>query len=230
MAKKTNKTAHVLNLLSGNNNQKTAKSEATPETTEKSTPVVSNVKMDSNDKEDVVSDLIHQQLLSELMDSNPEPESDFALENELIPESDTVPEENFLPIPELPPEEEPVVEVESALEEKPIADEHLVSESNPVPEVEPVLEREPEFVVLNIMERIVQDKIIYFMRQFEVCTCERCIADTVALTLNGLQPKYIVTTPAAVAPLISFYTNKYISDITVEATKACQTIKDNPRH
>lgn len=94
------------------------------------------------------------------------------------------------------------------------------------PEPEP----EPEFAYLNIMERIVEDKIIYFMRQFDVCTCGRCKADTIALTMNGLMPKYIVTTPAAVDPLLSYYTNRLISDVTVEATKACMIVKDNPRH
>ena len=97
-----------------------------------------------------------------------------------------------------------------------------------VPEEEP--QEESDFVVVNLMERIVRDKIIYFMRQFDVCTCDRCIADTTALTLNGLAPKYIVTMPAAVDPLLSLYTNKFISDITVEATKACIIIKENPRH
>ena len=35
MAKKTNKTAHVLNLLSGSTGQKTAKNEPVPEEKEK---------------------------------------------------------------------------------------------------------------------------------------------------------------------------------------------------
>ena len=105
--------------------------------------------------------------------------------------------------------------------------------ASPAPEIsspEPEPEPEPEFAYLNVMERIVEDKIIYFMRQFDVCTCARCKADTVALTMNGLMPKYIVTTPAAVDPLLSYYTNRLISDVTVEATKACMTIKENPRH
>ena len=75
-----------------------------------------------------------------------------------------------------------------------------------------------------------EDKIIYFMRQFDVCTCDRCVNDTIALTLNGLLPKYLVTTPAAVDPLLSYYTNRLISDVTVEATKACMIVKENPRH
>lgn len=98
--------------------------------------------------------------------------------------------------------------------------------ASPEPEVEP----EPSFAAVNVMERIVHDKIIYYMRQFEVCTCDRCVADTIALTLNGLMPKYIVTMPSAVDPLISYYTNRLISDVTVEATKACMIVKDNPRH
>lgn len=105
---------------------------------------------------------------------------------------------------------------------------HTAPKQAPVKETVP--EPEPDFVYLNIMEEIVKDKIIYFMRQFDVCTCDRCKADTIALTMNGLLPKYIVTTPAAVDPLLSYYTNRLISDVTVEATKACMTIKDNPRH
>lgn len=208
MAKKTNKTAHVLNLLSGSTGQKPAKNEPVPEEKEKEkekiSPVVSNIKMDPSGKEDAVSDIIHQQLLSEFM------EAESAPEVETIPDIEPAPEPE--PVLEIP-EPEPVLET-------------------PEPEVDetPVAEKEPEFIVLNIIEQIVRDKIIYFMRQFEVCTCDRCIADTVALTLNGLRPKYIVTAPAAAAPLVSFYTNKYISDITVEATKACMVIRENPRH
>ena len=131
---------------------------------------------------------------------------------EAVPKADTVPEpeqaETFTPETEAEPEQAEV----------------SVPEANTVPE------SEPDFVYLNVMEEIVKDKIIYFMRQFDLCTCERCKADTIALTMNGLMPKYIVTTPAAVAPLVSYYTNRLIPDVTVEAIKACMTVKDNPRH
>ena len=100
----------------------------------------------------------------------------------------------------------------------------------PTPEPEPGPEPEPDFAAINVMEHIVRDKIIYFMRQFDVCTCDRCKADVTALTLNGLMPKYIVTTKAAVDPLLSYYTNRLISDVTVEATKSCMIVKENPRH
>ena len=108
------------------------------------------------------------------------------------------------------------------------ASEPAVSAPAPVPTPEP--EPEPDFAAVNVMEHIVRDKIIYFMRQFDVCTCDRCKADVTALTLNGLMPKYIVTTKAAVDPLLSYYTNRLISDVTVEATKSCMIVKENPRH
>ena len=95
---------------------------------------------------------------------------------------------------------------------------------------EPPAEPEPDYVMLNVMQRIVEDKIIYFMKQFEVCTCPRCKADTIALTLSGLPSKYKIVDKFAVDPLVSYYTGRLISQITVEALKACTQVKDNPRH
>ncbi len=114
---------------------------------------------------------------------------------------------------------------------EPKSEPDVISHSEPAAEPNAATpDPEPDFVRLNVMEGIVKDKIIYFMRQFDVCTCDRCVNDTIALTMNGLLPKYIVTTRAAVDPLMSYYTNRLISDVTVEATKACIIVKDNPRH
>lgn len=148
---------------------------------------------------------------------------------------ETVSDNVTVPTPEPAPAPAPVsVPTPEPVPSIPIPDPESVPGPGPttVPKQEPVPESEPEpdFVYVNIMESIVKDKIIYFMRQFDVCTCDRCVADTIALTMNGLIPRYIVTSPAAVDPLISFYTNKLISDVTVEATKACIIVKDNPRH
>lgn len=128
------------------------------------------------------------------------------------------------------PETASVEKADTASETEAAAETQTAAEPEAAVTEEPAAEPEPDFIRLNVIERIVEEKIIYFMRQFDVCTCDRCVADTIALTLNGLTPKYIVTEPYAVEPLMSFYTNKYIPDITVEATKACITIKENPRH
>lgn len=53
-------------------------------------------------------------------------------------------------------------------------------------------EQKPEvmdgFVFYNIMESIVQEKAIKYMKQFGNCTCKRCEADTIALALSKLPP------------------------------------------
>ena len=239
MARKTNKTAHVLNLLSGSNSQKNPTTESLSEEkrNSKSTPAVSSIRMDTTDKDDVISDIIHQQLMSSFIDEQAVKKEDTEeailtlIEEELTASIKEVP----TPEPEIIAESsmaESISKVEdvSLQMENTSSQEQVIPEQYSAPEETSDSEKEPEFVVLNVIERIVSDKIIYFMRQFDVCTCDRCIADTIALTLNGLKPKYLVTPPAAVSPLISFYTSKYISDITVEATKACMTIKEKPRH
>ncbi len=225
MARKSNKTAHVLNLLSGHDTKKEPEKELETDVKKDADPIS---EQDSQPKDaqqphpdPEPTEKIPQGKISvpdspsvsiiDQTEKDPVAEQIHAnLFQEFQKEHDMNPEESQKESWEKEPEAEPVAEPEST----------IVSEPEP----------EPEFVRINVMERIVSDKIIYFMRQFECCTCEKCIADTIALTLNGLPPKYIVTEPAAEAPLLSFYTNHFISEITVEATKACMTVKETPRH
>ena len=225
MTRKSNKTAHVLNLLSGHDTKKEPEKELETDVKKDADPIseqdsqpkdaqqphpdpeptekIPRGKISVPDSPSVsIIDQTEKDPVAEQIQAN--------LFQEFQKEHDMNPEESQKESREKEPEAEPVAEPEST----------IVSEPEP----------EPEFVRINVMERIVSDKIIYFMRQFECCTCEKCIADTIALTLNGLPPKYIVTEPAAEAPLLSFYTNHFISEITVEATKACMTVKETPRH
>ena len=231
MARKSNKTAHVLNLLSGHDTKKEPEKELETDVKKDADPIseqdsqpkdaqqphpdpeptekIPQGKISVPDSPSVsIIDQTEKDPVAEQIQANLFQE--FQKEHDMNPEATAEAETNAAVEPELTIEAEPVAEPEST----------IVSEPEP----------EPEFVRINVMERIVSDKIIYFMRQFECCTCEKCIADTIALTLNGLPPKYIVTKPAAEAPLLSFYTNHFISEITVEATKACMTVKENPKH
>ena len=231
MARKSNKTAHVLNLLSGHDTKKEPEKELETDVKKDADPIseqdsqpkdaqqphpdpeptekIPRGKISVPDSPSVsIIDQTEKDPVAEQIQANLFQE--FQKEHDMNPEATAEAETNAAVEPELTIEAEPVAEPEST----------IVSEPEP----------EPEFVRINVMERIVSDKIIYFMRQFECCTCEKCIADTIALTLNGLPPKYIVTEPAAEAPLLSFYTNHFISEITVEATKACMTVKETPRH
>ena len=274
MARKSNKTAHVLNLLSGQDtNEEPEKSEeakpeaavetARPDTaagaagTEaeaahapakpQATPpeVPSNISfIDNGAKEaDPIAERIHEELLKEL-------EQETSSEKASVPEVPVAPakeepkvetpeapavEEPKAETPEVPAVEEPKTETPEAPAAKEPKAEVPVPEEEPAEESielspEPPAEPEPDYVMLNVMQRVVEDKIIYFMKQFEVCTCDRCKADTIALTLSGLPAKYRIVDKHAVDPLVSYYTSRLISQVTVEALKACTQVKENPRH
>lgn len=254
MARKSNKTAHVLNLLSGHDTPKNAEKETEKEITKETgkdtvketgkepeskktqsadTPTVSII---DRTEADPVAEQIQNSLLQEFQkEQAKDPKTDAA-----VPDVSPKPEDHDAaavsaapPVSEekeAPPTREPVQNTEATEKTEPIQSTEPVQKAEPKQTAEPTEKAEPEFICINVMEQIVKDKIIYFMRQFECCTCEKCIADTTALTLNGLPPKYIVAEPAAKDPLLSFYTNHFISEITVEATKACMTVKENPRH
>lgn len=99
---------------------------------------------------------------------------------------------------------------------------------------EPAQDPEPEemegYVFYNIMEKIVKDKAMKYMTQFGNCTCKRCEADTIALALSKLPPKYVVVKEDSVSPLVNFYEDHYAGQIIVEITKACIVVNKNPRH
>lgn len=96
-------------------------------------------------------------------------------------------------------------------------------------EVKPLAE-DPGYTYINVNETIIKEKVEEFSQSFNMCTCNRCLADITALTLTNLSPKYIVRDSHSVAPLLNYYRNKYQNQITVALTKACMTIKENPNH
>lgn len=83
---------------------------------------------------------------------------------------------------------------------------------------------------INVMEYVVKDMVLDYMKRFGMCTCERCVVDTTALTLTFCSAKYIVVDKHTVSPLLNYYANKYTGDVTVALTRACTMVNENPRH
>ena len=187
MARKSSKTAHVLNLLSGHDNKKEPEKAQPAET-----PAVSII---DKSEEDPVAERIHEELLNEfqkeygalsnendnavteqqldeLVVTSPEHEKEFEPELDVntTPDPALNTEPEIQPEPELP-EAEPTSEatpelLKSEPEAAPAAE--VKAEEEIQEEIE--VEEEPDFVRVNLMEEIVNDKIIYFMRQFEFCS------------------------------------------------------------
>lgn len=210
MARKTNKTDHVLNLLSSGSDKdnteesKTAKPQP-PVEPDKAASV--SVVQPSSDKEQL-ADAIRLSLEEEL---------EKVQEKEVKEEKADEETEQ-----EVPSKTEGIKE-EAAEEARPGVD----SKDNGT---EPEPEEDLDFAYVNVMETLVQERVLEYMEQFGICTCPRCIADTSALALTQLPPKYVVVSKAAISPLMNFYSKKYAGQITVEITKACIQVGDVPHH
>lgn len=209
MARKTNKTDHVLNLLSSGSDKenteesKTAKPQP-PVEPDKAASV--SVVQPSSDKEQL-ADAIRLSLEEEL---------------EKVQEKEEKADEETEQ--EVPTKTEDIIE-EAAEEARP---EKGSKDNGSEPEPEP--EENLDFAYVNVMETLVQERVLEYMEQFGICTCPRCIADTSALALTQLPPKYVVVSKAAISPLMNFYSKKYAGQITVEITKACIQVGDVPHH
>lgn len=91
--------------------------------------------------------------------------------------------------------------------------------------------QDKEYRFLNVMEQLLmRQNLESVLTQYEVCTCPRCMSDVCALALTGLPAKYVVTSKDSISPLISYYENKYKIPVLTELMKACNKVRQNPRH
>lgn len=87
-------------------------------------------------------------------------------------------------------------------------------------------DKEPTMVV-NIMEKLVLEKLDAAFSKFNCCKCDRCKKDVAAIALNKLKPKYVVTEQNRI---LSYTANQPGADVTTALVQAIITVKANPRH
>ena len=88
----------------------------------------------------------------------------------------------------------------------------------------------PPYVLVNVMERLVDDKLDDYIKKFDVCTCPRCRVDVKALALSRMEAKYVVLDKSGVSAFLSLYTNKFASEVMFHLGKACMQVLTSPRH
>ncbi len=207
MAKKTNKTNHVLNLLSGAEEQETQDT-AMPKEAESKVRIVT-----PNEEDAVAADvqqLLEEELMQEEMALKEQKEKEQQMEEELAVEEEAEATDETESAADAGVEPEPSAEAE-------------VKETEPEPEA-------PPYLLVNVMESIVDDKIDYYMDKFNVCRCARCRADVKALALTHLEPKYVVVDTSGISAFLSLYTNKFSSEVLFHLGQACMQVLENPRH
>ena len=241
MARKSNKTDHVLSLLSNGGKDKAEKSTAAPKPPVEPDGDISTVSIvQSSSEKEGLAEKIKKSLEEEMDKMAPETADEdegeaMTEQMQALHESDAVQETASVSVPEPELVQEPAGEQESAREPESVQetepDQELEQTRQDVQAVrEKKEEIQEEFAYVNVMETLVKEKVVDYMKQFGNCTCSRCVADTTALALTQLPPKYVGINRETVAPRMNFYTKKYAGQITVEITKACIRVGEVPHH
>ena len=83
---------------------------------------------------------------------------------------------------------------------------------------------------INVMQVLVEEKAPNYIQMFGLCSCQRCLEDVKALTLNHLAPKYVVLERGDMVPRLTVYESKFGSDITAQLLQACKLVMERPHH
>ena len=252
MAKKTNKTSHVLNLITGSQPPVAPSGETQQEGSAAEEPVrvpSANVTVVDPREEGKLAEEIQKNLIRELekeQAEQPQEQSEQPQEQAEQPQEQAgQPQEQA----EQPQEqaEQPQEQAEQPQEqaEQPQEQAEQPQEQAEQPQANAGVavqekQEEPEqknqqkrlsYRVVNVMEEILTPELILdALKSNDTCTCSRCQADVKALMLTRLPPKYIVADNTAVPMMLTYYCNKFRVAVLSQSMRACMEVKEHPRH
>ena len=207
MAKKTNKTSHVLSLITGSQPPVAPSGETQQEGSAAEEPVrvpSANVTVVDPREEGKLAEEIQKNLIQELEKEQTEEQAEQPREQEEQSEEQT---------------EQPKTNVGTPVQKEPEQQEEQKQEAR------------PGYRVVNIMYEILTPELILdALKSNDTCTCSRCQADVKALMLTRLPPKYIVADNTTVPMLLTFYRNKFRVAVLSQSMRACMEVKEHPRH
>lgn len=82
----------------------------------------------------------------------------------------------------------------------------------------------------NIMEKLVEDKLDELWNTLDTCKCEKCRNDIIALTLNQVGAKYVVTHEGELYAKLCTLSNEYGLEVLKAIAKSIRTVAENPNH
>ena len=241
MAKKTNKTSHVLNLITGSQPPVASSGETQPpssasgETQQEGSAAEEPVRVPSANvtvvdprEEGKLAEEIQKNLIQELEKEQTEEQAEQPGEQEEQSEEQT--EEQSEEQTEEQSEEQSEEQTEEQTEQ-PKTNAGTPVQKEPEQQEEQKQEDGPSYRVVNIMEEILTPELILdALKSNDTCTCSRCQADVKALMLTRLPPKYIVADNTTVPMLLTFYRNKFRVAVLSQSMRACMEVKEHPRH
>jgi len=68
------------------------------------------------------------------------------------------------------------------------------------------------------------------MQELDMCCCDKCRDDVMAIALNNLPPQYVVTRKGALFNKVKFMENQFDTQVIAEVTKAAKIVMKDARH
>jgi len=87
-----------------------------------------------------------------------------------------------------------------------------------------------EMQLRNYTEEAVKLYVDRWFRDTDICNCDTCKLDVMAIMLNNLQPKYVVTDKGALYAKLEDFDPQYKVDYMTEMTNAVKQVKEYSRH
>lgn len=85
--------------------------------------------------------------------------------------------------------------------------------------------------IKNYMEDMVSDYVDEVASEdTEFCGCPRCRLDVIALSLNHIKPKYVVTPKGYAYARVDELQAQCRADAIIAVTRAMKVVKKRPRH
>lgn len=84
--------------------------------------------------------------------------------------------------------------------------------------------------LINVMEKIVAEKLEYLLKDRDCCKCERCIEDMTAMALNRLPSKYVSSYNGELFTKLDSTLRQNSVDINVAVTNAIDCVSARPSH
>jgi len=203
MAKKSNKTEHVLNLISKNED---VEEQDLPVTDEPKTAAVEEAVPAVPPPADAV----------EVLTKAPQEENELKIEQKL--KIELAPEIGIKASGEDKPDLVVTVPRDS------FPQEDAEQEFYQMPP------NEKRVYLINLSEKLAREMVDEVMARLNVCTCPICKNDVLALALNSLDHNYVTTDAGKQYMLLEAYKRQYETDVLAALTKACVRVKSAPKH
>lgn len=89
-----------------------------------------------------------------------------------------------------------------------------------------------DIVLINKMEKAVEDTVdqLFASGKTPGCSCGRCKLDVIALALNSLPSKYVVTNIGNAVTNVALNSSQWQANLTMAVCNAIEIVRRKPRH